>query len=55
MHSLRPILLLTLIAACISGCGIRPKSLPPEDKQQKDDPFPRTYPDLATDPRPSGS
>ncbi len=40
-----------LLVTTLAACGIRPKTLPPEGMEQKGDTFPRTYPDLSTDPR----
>ena len=48
---MRGVLLLSIIAIGLTACGIRPKTLPPEGMGKENDPFPRTYPDLSTDPQ----
>ncbi len=46
---------LTIILACcaLTACGVKPSSVePPEGAEDKT--YPRTYPDMSTDPAPRG-
>jgi hypothetical protein len=46
---MRKILTSALLCACLCGCGVKPGSIElPQDSGP--DPFPRVYPDSATDP-----
>lgn len=48
---MRKILASVLLCACLCGCGVKPGSIElPQDNGP--DPFPRVYPDSATDPGP---
>lgn len=44
---------LLLLSLCLitAGCGVKPGEVLPSEGAQ-DSKFPRTYPDLSTDPRP---
>ncbi len=43
--------LLILLALGLGACGIKPGQVASPDTSRADD-FPRTYPDIHTDPRP---
>ncbi len=46
---MRLFLLLGMVALLAAGCGIKPGRVDPPSGPDND-PFPRIYPDLATDP-----
>lgn len=43
-----------MICACIvlGACGVKPGSVEPPEGSPDPDPFPRTYPNVSTDPLP---
>lgn len=50
MRKYNLIIIAILASLTISGCGIKPSKLsPPEDAKKSE--YPRTYPDIATDPQ----
>lgn len=44
-------ILLAVMAGLLSACGIKPNNVDPPEEVQRGE-FPRTYPDLSTDPPP---
>lgn len=47
----KSLLFMLLIGFSLTGCGIKPNNLKPEDSSKVDE-FPRAYPDIKTDPKP---
>lgn len=45
---------LLIVLGLLTACGIKPSSVEPPDAD-KGTAFPRTYPDISTDPLPGGS
>ena len=49
---IRTIILFAIAASLVTGCGIKPGRVDPPQGKDKDT-FPRTYPDLTSDPEPT--
>jgi predicted small lipoprotein YifL len=42
---------LATLSLHLTGCGVKPGSVEPPSGAEEDGTFPRTYPDLGTDPK----
>lgn len=49
MNRYKLIISVILVSVTLSGCGIKPSKLSPPENADRSE-YPRTYPDLATDP-----